>query len=80
MLTTQLTRSTVCIPQSRRVPRSPRTDATALDTDQSSERETDLHLREKDGLRHCTQQAIKFRRDLERDEERVDQCDEFGIT
>ena len=51
--------------------------ATAFDNDQSSERETDFHLGEQDGLRHCIQQAITFRRDLERDEERVEQDDEL---
>ena len=49
---------------------------TAFESDQSPEKETEEHLREQDGLRHCIQQAIKFRRDLERDEERVEQDDE----
>ena len=36
-----------------------------------------MHLCEQDGLRHCIQEAVKFRRDLERDEERVEQDDEL---
>ena len=38
-----------------------RTDATASKVDQSSENETDLFLREQDGLRRCRQQARKVR-------------------
>ena len=33
-----------------------RAEATAIEVDQSSRSETDLHLREQDGLRHCRQQ------------------------
>ena len=40
---------------------------------QSSEKETDLHSREQDGLRLCKQQTRKVRRDLERDEEHANQ-------
>ena len=41
--------------------------------DQSLESETDLHRDEQDRQRHCRQQARKVRRDLERDEEHVNQ-------
>ena len=73
---TALTRSTACIPSRRFTVKSKdrRTDATAFESDQSSEKETDLHLREQDGLRHCLQQA---RKKFERDEERVEQDDEL---
>ena len=41
-------------------------------------KETELHQREQDGLRHCQQQARKFQRDLiERGEEHLEQDDEL---
>ena len=41
----------------------------SIQLDQSTEKETDLYLRDQDGLQHFIQQAKKIRQDLEQDDE-----------
>ena len=47
----------------------PKDRRSSIQLDQSTEKETDLYLRDQDGLQHFIQQAIKFRQDLEQDDE-----------
>ena len=63
--------------EARRSHWNPKTDATAFEMFRSSEKETGLYLREQDELIHWSSKQEKFRRDLERDEERVEQDEEL---